>query len=357
MSRGNLGTDPSARGVRARPAHGLSARAAGVLHGVVLGYLRTGEPVGSRSAAKHARLEVSSATVRVEMSHLGDAGLLSKPHASAGRVPTRAGFRVYVDHLMRPKRPSAEARDGLARRLKDASDDVDALLRVASRQLSAVCTLAAIGRRPRLERTTVRRIQLLSLDADRLMAVLVLGDGMVRNRVVRLERGVSQVELLRAQSLFNKRWAGRPLDDVRGELRAQIEVSEGPARRLLELTERVLPEGNLEDAVIVEGRGHLLDAGAGPEVLSALEDTRLLLSVLDEVEVGQGTRVVFADEADAAAPQGLTVVGAAYGIDDRTLGTVAIVGSLRMNYARVVPWVGYTAEMISGLLRRDGTAA
>ena len=344
------GVGPRARDARGRAEHGLSLRAANVLRGVVLGYLRTGGPVGSRAAAKHGRLDVSSATVRVEMGQLGDAGLLSKPHASAGRVPTQAGFRVYVDHLMRPKQPTAAERDGLARRLRDASDEADALLKVASRQLAVACTLAAIGRRPRLDRTLVRRIQLLSLDADRLMAVLVLGDGVVRHRVVRLERGVSQVDLLRAQSLFNKRWADQPLDEVRGELRALIEGAEGPSRQLLELTERALPDGDASDAVIVEGRGHLLDAGAGPEVLSALEDTRLLLSVLDEVEVGQGTSVVFSNE-------GLTVVGAAYGIDERTLGTVAIVGPLRMNYARVVPWVGYTADTISELLRRDGTAA
>ncbi len=345
----------AARG-RGRAAHGLSLRTAGVLRGVVLGYLRTGGPVGSKAAARHGRLDVSAATVRVEMGQLGESGLVSKPHASAGRIPTQAGFRVYVDHLMRPRQPTVAERDGLAARLRDASDEADELLRVASRQLSVACTLAAIGRRPRLDRAVVQRIELLRLDSERLMAVLVLTDGVVRHRVVRMRQGVGQVELLRAQSLFNKRWSERPLADVRDELRAHIDASEGASRRLLELAERALPEGE-EESVIVCGRSHLIDAGAEPEVLQALEDTRLLLSVLDGVEVGDGTRVVFGDESSGGAPSGFTVVGAAYGIDERTLGTVAIVGPVRMNYARVVPWVGYTAETISGLLRRDGTAA
>ncbi len=333
-----------------------------MLRGVVLGYLRTGEPVGSKSVARHGRLDVSAATIRVEMSQLGDAGLLSKPHASSGRVPTQPGFRVYVDHLVRLRQPSVAERDGLAARLRDASDEADSLLRVASRQLSVACTLAAIGRRPRLDRTVVRRIELLRLGADRLMAVLVLGDGVVRNRIVRLQEGVGQVELLRAQTVFNKRWSERRLEDVRLELREEIEGREaGPDRRLLEIAECALPDGTSEAPVIVEGRGHLLETGTDAEetaaVLQALEDDRLLLSVLDELEVADGTRVVFGPEAAEEAPHGFTVVGAAYGIDGRTLGTVAIVGPLRMNYARVVPWVGYTADTISGLLRRDGTAA
>ncbi len=342
------------------PTHGLGRRAAEVLRGVVIGHLRTGGPVGSEAVVRHGRLRVSPATVRVEMSNLTDVGMLAKPHASAGRIPTHAGFRVYVDHLMRLRAPSARERQGLVERLRDVSDEPGALVRQASRQLAGACTLAAIGRRPRVDEAEVERIELLHLGADRVMAVLLTNDGFVRNRVVRLE-GVGQVELLRAQSLFNERFAERALATVRTELRAQIDDTEaGPSRRLLELAARVLPDDSLDDAVIVEGRTHLLNAGSDADqlsgVLQALEDKRLLLSLLDELDMTDGTQVVFGEETDVETLRDCTVVGAAFGVEGRALGTVAIVGPVRMNYARVVPWVGYTAEAISGLLR-DGAAA
>ncbi len=348
---------------RVRPhtsrGHGLSPRAAGVLRGVVLGYLRTGEPVGSATVIRVGRVDASSATVRVELGLLTDAGLLRQPHTSAGRVPTQAGFRLYVDHLMRRRAPGPAERDGLVAALRDASDEPDALVRVASRELSSACTLVAIGRRPRLDEARVRRIELLALGGGRVMAVLVTDDDVVRHRVVRLTEGVGAVELLRAQGLFNQRWADLPLRDARQALRRQIEGTEsGPSRRLLELAERVLPDADTpEDAVIVEGRTHLLapdsDAEQLASVLQALEDKRLLLSLLDQLEIEDGTRVVFGEETEIEALKDFTVVSAAYGIDDRALGTVAIVGPVRINYARVVPWVGWTAKAISELLRRE----
>ncbi|MCB9538235.1 MAG: heat-inducible transcription repressor HrcA [Myxococcales bacterium] len=358
MQRRPPRNDPRAR--RAPGPAGLGPRAAGVLRGVVAGYLRTGEPVGSTAALRHARLPVSAATVRVVMGELTQAGLLAQPHTSAGRVPTHEGLRLYVDHLMRARAPSAAQRDGLSAALLAAGEAPEDLVRTASRHLAVTCTRTAVGRRPRVDAVAVDRLQLVALGGDRVLAVLVLVDGTVCDRVVRFEGRAD--DLARAQNLFNERFAGRTVVAVRAALAAELEGAEAdvdPDAPLLRLAGRALPEAETpDDAVFVEGRTHLLthadDAGRLGEVMRALEDKQLLLTLLDELAAEGGARVVFGDELGVGGLSGCTLVTAAYGAFGRSLGAVAIIGPVRMDYARIVPWVGYTASAISGMLGRAG---
>lgn len=346
---------------RARPA-GLSPRAASVLRGVIAGYLRTGAAIASDAAVKHGRLEVSPATVRVVMGELTTAGLLAQPHASAGRMPTEAGLRLYVDHLLRPRAPSAQDRSALDATLQAAGERPAEVVRAASRHLAGACTLAAVGRRPRLGDALVQRIELLPLDRERVLAVCVFADGEVQSRVVRLAEPADEALLERARNLFVERWSGQPLSAIRRALRAQIEEAEGadPERRLLEVGEQALPEAESPDeAVVVEGRAHLLDREADPErlqaVLAALEDKRLLLRLLDGV-AADGPRVVFGGETGQPALRACTLICAPYGDGVRPMGAVAILGPVRMNYSRIIPWVGYTADAISGILHATRAA-
>ena len=352
----SITTSDAAKRPRRVPDHGLTARAARVLRAVVHAYLKTGEPVASRVALKGADLEVSSATVRVVLTQLDDAGYVSQPHASAGRVPTLAGMRVYVEQLMRTRSPSAAQRDDLVAALRGAGEEPASLVRAASRHLAAACEVATVARRPNADASTVQRLELLPLGAGRVVAILVLEDGVVRHRVVDLN--AQPDELARAQGLFNERYAGRPLGQVRRVLREELEQADVGRGRLLRLAETALPDDeSADDAVIVEGRRHLIRLhGVDPaadltEVIEALEDKRQLLDLLEVLADAEGPHVIFGEETELACLHTFSLVGATYGVGGHALGSVAVLGPRRMNYGRIVPWVGYTAQAISGMLR------
>lgn len=348
--------------LRARPSPALSPRAAGVLRAIVAGYIQTGAAIASEAVRRQGKLDISPATVRVVMNELTAQGLLEQPHASAGRVPTEAGLRVYVDHLVRPRAPSPEDRSALDATLRDAGGEPGAVVRAASRHLAGACTLAAVGRRPRLADTVVDRIELLRLDTHRVLAVCVLCEGEVRNRVLRLAEPADDRELARARNLFNDRWSGRRLSEARRELRASLDDAErraDPDEPLLRLGHEALPEAESpDDAVLVEGRTHLIGRDVDPDhmsaVLAALDDKRLLLHLLDGL-ADDHPRVVFGGELGVGALRDCTLICAPYG-DGGLRGAVAILGPSRMNYSRIIPWVGYTAEAISGILHAKRAA-
>ncbi len=341
----------SAPNVRRGRAERLGARAAGVLRGVVVGHVRTGSPVGSKMALRHAGLSISPATVRVEMGRLTEAGLLAQPHTSAGRVPTPAGYRVYVDQIMRARKPSAQARAELDSALSEAASEPGALVRVASQKLSLTCTLAAIAREPGLEAAQVARIELVWLAPERCLAALLFTDGLVRHGVVRLGRPTERRDLERAQLLFNARWSGHALETVREGLQAQLRAADAEERRLLRVAERAVDESCATEQLTVFGRKQLLDQ-EDPESLAnlmrALEDKQLLLELLDGLE-GAAPSVLIG-RGEAGGLPGCSVVAARVGAEGAE-GVLAIIGPMRINYARVVGWVGYTTATINGMLR------
>jgi len=322
--------------------------------------------VGSSAAVRFGRLRISSATARVVMAELTAGGFLTQPHTSSGRIPTQAGFRLYVDHLMRTRRPSDEDRDALEARLDADGHSPRRLIQTASRHLAVACAQTAFGRRPRLEQAAIRRLELLPLNPGRCVAILVLGNGVVIDRVLDVDRSLTEVDFVRAANVFNERWVGCAVSEARRRLRAEIREAEAgdPALPLLHVADSALEGPDApEDAVVVEGRTHLLvgDDGMtdmGP-VLSALEDKRLLLELLEGIEAdpGQGPTVMFGEETEINALRRCTVVAASYGLAENRMGTVAIIGPVRMDYARIVPWVGCTAEAISGILVKRHVAA
>ncbi|MCB9547903.1 MAG: heat-inducible transcription repressor HrcA [Myxococcales bacterium] len=327
----------------------LTPRQADVLRCVVRAYVRDGGPVSSAMVAAELRCGSSSATVRVELGHLTRLGLLDQPHVSAGRLPSAAGLRLFVDQLMHPRRPTQQARSAIEAAL-DGAEPAERL-RAASRHLASTCTLTTIGRRPRLDDAIVERLEVMELSADRALAILVLGDGTVRHRMV--PHPGSRALVLRARALFAERFSGWTLRRIRDALRAELAGDgRGPDAPLLALAARALPTGeSADDAVIVEGRTHLLHRADDRDVsglMRTLEEKRVLLDVLDGLAAVAGARVVLGDELPVAALHGLALVSAGYGLPGQPAGAVAVIGPVRMDYARVVPWVALTAEALSG---------
>jgi heat-inducible transcriptional repressor len=353
-----MGVDgPSAPHLERHPP--ITARQAEVLRCIVRDHVQHGGSVSSAAVAAELSRSVSSATVRVEMAVLEQLGLLGQPHASAGRTPTAAGIRFYVDRLMHTRPPSPQARGDLSAALEEA--EPDALLRIASRYLASRCTLTTLGRKPRLDDGVVERLELVSLSSERVLAVLVLADGAVRHRTLNVQCPIEMAD--RARALFAERFAGWSLGRIREALRAELAADgHGPTAPLLALAARALPAAeSADDAVIVEGRTHLLDRTESgmTGLMRTLEEKRVLLQVLDGLDSAAGreaARVVLGEETGLPPLRGLALVTALFGAPGQPPGMLAVIGPVRMDYARVVPWVSFTAGALSGRLCAEGVA-
>lgn len=344
------------------PGRPLTARAAEVLREVVDAYLRSGEPVGSQVVAEHSG-GMSPATARVVLSELADQGLLTQPHTSAGRVPTDDGLRVYVEALMRPRPPSPRVRDELEAALRAAGPSPQSIVRAASEQLSAACELAALVRRPRLDALRIQGLSLVRLGAGRILAVVVFDDASVRQRVISADH--SESEVVRAQNLVAAELVGRTLAGARARLGGEVADGESALAvdaRTRSLTEQSLPaEDSPDEAVLVCGLTHIVERAETTEhlgeMLRALDDKRLLLRVLDAFTPGEGVQVRVGLDAAMLGLNVCAMVAAPYSVGDHLGGALAIVGPVRMEYARVIPLVTYTARAISSIFRGAHAAA
>jgi heat-inducible transcriptional repressor len=349
----------------------LSQRAEAVLRAIILEFIRTGEPIASGAVSRTARVDVSPATIRVLMGELTEKGLLEQPHTSAGRVPTRAALEHYVARMMRTRTPSPKARRALSEAIRHPGGSPAEVVRAASRHLAQHCILTALANRPSIQRALIHRLDLVRIDGgaapgERVLTVLQLADGSVRQQVVTLDGAVDPTALERTRNLFNEQYAGRTLLDARDALRERLEADEraradGLHQPALVIADRLLESDQAaEEALIVEGRTHLLtqaDEGAVAAFVRALDDKRRLLAVLDRLAREDGTQVLFGGGSSDGGLDGCTVVGAAYGASGTALGTVALIGPIRIDYARVVPLVGYAAKVISGVLDETDEAA
>jgi heat-inducible transcriptional repressor len=337
----------------------LNARAAEVLREVIDVYLRSGEPVASQQVAGPAGAGMSAATARVLMGELTEAGYLEQPHTSAGRMPTGLGLRMYVDSLMRTRTPSPRQRDGIDTALRDAGPTPLEIVRAAARHLAETCHLAAVTRAPRLETRRLIGLRLLRLGAGRVMALLVFDDESVNHHTFASSSPDAVLE--RVMSMFHAEFVGLTLSASRARLKSDVEGLDLESRELAASALAETDSDTAEQAVVVEGRTNLVECAPDGlplgEVLRSLEDKRLLLHVLDDMLAQQGPQVVLGTESRDLGLERCTVVAAPYFVGGARAGAVALLGPLRLEYARLVPLVNYTADSISGMLRGVPSAA
>jgi heat-inducible transcriptional repressor len=333
----------------------LSERQATVLRAVVTGYVGEAAPIGSKTLAHLLPMNLSAASVRSVLGELAELGLVEKPHASAGRVPTGRGLRLFVDALL----PHADLAPFEQRDIAWRLDDVDAgevvhvtsaLLSRHTRQLGFVVT-------PRLDRIVLRHVGLVRLSSDRLLLILVSRAGSAYRRVVETSEPLARAELDRITALLSERVDGRTLPEVREALAHEAEALRHQANRLLELAVSVGRRALAEDDdatvdLVIETRLALLDQ---PEfrdprrvrdLFEAVETKARLLGVLDQMLEQEGVRVAFGDELEEPSLRHCALVTARYGGRDGALGTLGVIGPSRMDYPRVVALVDFLSRAI-----------
>ena len=341
----------------------LDERARDIFRRVVESYLETGDPVGSRTLSKGG-VHLSPASIRNTMQDLTQLGLLGAPHVSAGRLPTHAGLRLFVDGLMEVGDVGEEERRSIEHRLTGRGQTFDDALNEASAILSGLAGGAGVVVTP-VRDAGVKHVEFVSLSADQALAVMVFDDGAVENRLMALAAGVTPSALQEASNFLNTRLRGKTLAEAGREMRTELDA----ARQQLNETAARLVEDGLaawgggevaERALIVRGRGNLL---ADPETLDDLERVRMLfddleqkeqlIGLLDGVNEAQGVRIFIGAETRLFSLSGSAVIAAPYMTGkQKVLGAIGVIGPARLNYARVIPLVDYTARVLSQVRER-----
>jgi heat-inducible transcriptional repressor len=339
----------------------LDARARDIFRKVVESYLETGEPVGSRTVSKTG-VSLSPASIRNTMQDLTQLGLLSAPHTSAGRLPTHAGLRLFVDGLMEIGDVGEEERRAIDERLAGRGRSFQDALDEASSMLSGLAGGAGVVVTP-IRDAGVKHVEFVSLGPDQALAVMVFDDGVVENRLMPLPAGLTPSALQEASNFLNARLRGRTLGEAKSEMSEELEHAraqlDSTAARLVEDGLAAWSGGEAPDrALIVRGRANLLDSRAAAEDLERvrqlfedLEQKEQLIGLLDNVRDAQGVRIFIGAETRLFSLSGSALIAAPYMTGrQKVVGAIGVIGPARLNYARVIPLVDYTARVLGRML-------
>ncbi|MCA1934242.1 MAG: heat-inducible transcriptional repressor HrcA, partial [Asticcacaulis sp.] len=320
---------------------------------------------GSRTLSKGG-IALSPASIRNTLSDLAELGLLSAPHISAGRMPTHQGLRLFVDGLLEVGDVAQDAKREIEARLTAKGMTFDSALREASNLLSGLAGGAGVVMTPSFE-AGVRHVEFVKLAPDQALAVLVFDDGRVENRLMALDLGVTPADLIEASNYLSTRLRGRTLSEAGRDLRAELEAER---QQLNEAATGLIARGLAawaggeadKRALIVRGQANLLEASALEDLervralFEDLEEKEELINLLDNVRSAQGVRIFIGSESKLFSLSGSAVIAAPYmlgGQSQKVVGAIGVIGPARLNYARIIPLVDYTAKILGRLLEQE----
>lgn len=343
------------------PITELSARARDVFRSVVENYLGSGAPVGSRTISRLAGFNLSPASIRTVMQDLEELGLLAAPHHSAGRIPTELGLRLFVDGMMQASALSAQER-ALIEKEVSAVGPIEDALAATSAALSGLSSCAGIVLVPRRE-PVLRQFAFVPLSNRQALAVLVGGDGTVENRVVDLPPGISPSMLGEAANYISERLRGLTLDQAQARLAQEIQHGRAALdAAAADLIARGLAlwskDGTARPVLIVRGQANLIEAADQEDLervrqlLDEIEGKEEIARLLENARAGQGMKIFIGSENKLFSLSGSSVIAAPYhDASGQVVGVVGVIGPTRLNYARVVPMVDFTAQTLTRLMR------
>jgi heat-inducible transcriptional repressor len=338
----------------------LTERNRQILEAIIEDYIKTAEPVGSRSVTRRHGLALSPATVRNVMSDLEELGFLSSPHTSAGRVPTDKAFRFYVDSLLQVRSIDESQRDEILRQYRVQGRDVADILKETSRILSSISHYIGIVVAPRFTANVFRQIDFLKLSGRKILAILVSESGIVQNRILEVDADLESEELVRMSNYLNSLLKGLTISEVKRRILQEMEDEkvryDTILSRALRLSEQTLDESTAD--VFIEGQINILeqpefaDVEKMKEIFRAFEEKSQLISLLDKCGDAERVNIFIGAENFLSRMNRLSVVTAPYASGPNTVGVLGVIGPTRMGYDRVIPIVDYTARVLSDLLGR-----
>lgn len=340
----------------------LSERKKEVLKAVISDYIFTAGPVSSNAITDRYLRDLSSATIRNVMADLEEMGFLSQPHTSAGRVPTDKAFRIYVDHLMELKSLPRQDREEIRRVCNSPGQEVSDLIKDASRLLSTISHHTGLALAPKLPDTTLKQIEFVRLKGNQALVVMVAQSGMVQNKLIGLDGELKQADLDRMSSYLNDLFSGLTLPEMRerliDEMRKEKNLYDRLLKKALRLGEEVIGTvGSEAKEVFIEGRSsffeypEFLDVERMKEIFRAFEEKSRIVGLLDKSMKAGGIHIFIGCETGSSEFNGCSLIAATYGNEGNILGSLGVIGPMRMDYSRIIPLVDYTAKLVGKVLK------
>lgn len=337
----------------------LSLRDQEVLKAVVLDYIHTGEPVGSRTISRKYMKYLGPATIRNIMADLEELGYLYQPHTSAGRVPTEKGLRLYLESLMESRRLEKEEQELIRRAYQDTTGSAEDVLKRTSHILSELCSQVGVVLFPKLENVRVKRIEFIRLHEGYILTIIIAESGIVHHRLIQSDDDISQEELDKYSRYLNDILKELTLGEVKAKLIEEMQQDKRDFDNIYSRTMKLLGEllrqtEELEANVHIEGQSNLLnnpefsDIERLKQIIKTFEDKSRIVKLLDmAIKSREGVNVILGSETQIKELQEIGVVSSPYRRGNFVLGVVGVIGPMRMDYPRIVPIVEFTAQVVS----------
>lgn len=337
----------------------METRAMKILAAIVDEYIRTGEPVGSKALAERDDITVSSATIRNTMAALEQEGYLDHPHTSAGRVPTFKGFRFYIDNLMAPEPLQPEKITQIDRLLSGGTSD-EAIIESASTALAEITKCATFSTNHVSKFSVITKVDVIPTGRRMYVLLLITSNGSIKNRVCRMEYDMTDEQMENFTEFLNEHLRGVNLDTMSEEYIKELSAALGSYMMSLSpLLHAVyeLSEEMLRESIEVKGETNLLTCGEFPmeDVMKFLSQKNELSGLLDSALSGINIR--FGAESGTFAISNSTLVSASYYKDGKPAGTLGVIGPMRLDYRKVIPYIEYLSNKITHMLSDDGGVA
>ena len=339
----------------------LNERSREIFSHIVDAYVTTGEPIGSRTLSRMLGSALSPATVRNVMADLEDAGLLFAPHTSAGRLPTDAGLRLFVNGLLQTGNLTNEERQSIEGQCASSGSSVEGMLKEATMALSGLSHCAGLVMAPKTD-VPLRHIEIVNLSPGRALVVLVTENGIVENRVVETPRDLPHSALVEASNYLSARLVGRTLAEAHDQILAELESHrvqlDSLTRGVVESGLASWAGGEQGGTLIISGQANLLeDVKAASDLehirslFEALETKEMTLKLLSLAEGAEGVQIFIGSDNQLFGVAGCSmIVGSFRDKREQVVGAIGVVGPSRMNYARIIPMVDYTAKLVGRMV-------
>ncbi len=340
----------------------VNERAQHFLKVLIERYIREGQPVGSRTLAKDAGIDLSPATIRNVMSDLEELGLVNSPHTSAGRIPTSSGYRIFVDSLLTLK-PLERMEIGQLESQFVTDADPRNLVQSASSLLSSMTHMAGVVMMPRYRQVAYRQIEFLPLSGNRVLTILVSSEGDVHNKIIETQSAYTPSQLEQAANFLNQTFAGRPLESIRANLLSELENTKNRMDELmtdaLNIANKVFDVSESEGDYVLAGQTNLMDFDDLGNIenmrklFDAFAEKSQILHLLDRAMDADGVQIFIGEESGYETLGNCSVVTASYELDNQVAGVLGVIGPTRMAYDRVIPIVDITAKLLGSALKHQ----
>jgi len=340
----------------------LTERSQNILEAIVEDYISSAEPVGSRAITRRHNFNLSPASVRNVMADLEEMGLLCSPHTSAGRIPTEKGFQYYIDSLLQVRDLSAKEKERLQSNYRFQSMKMEDIMQEVGQVLSGLSKYAGLVMDPKFASTVFRQIEFIRLSQGRLLVIYVSESGLVQNKVIEADPELTAQQLEQISNYLNDELTGLSIQEIRAKLNKELKEDriryDRMKRQALSLSCAALQE-EVQDQVYVSGTSLMLEQPefSTPEqmkrLIQTLESKSVLIDLLDRSQNAEGVQIFIGSNSSHIDLGGCSLITSTFSNRKGAVGSLGVIGPVRMDYSQVIPIVDFTAQLVSRVLERE----